>query len=245
MAGSKNGEHFIYPDICVTEDLHQSLYNDEGRAITDKFMNDLKQLLPQVCSRKLQVYNQPSPINVSASKEPKTSELPASPKLMCQASAKPSLSYLPLTDTLENNKQTTTRISPTPSITGRKRVIQTNVYDNIKRIKKIHSLKPTSYQHSTLTAQCQAKPFDVTLQPSSTSSFLFDNQFKMTETQLPLNIFSKSVLTKNNNSQYLFDMGNSAPIQQSQMINFRTSKISKKSMIQDKENIPVLERMDI
>lgn len=194
MTGSRKGELFIYPDICVTEDLHQSPLYGECKLVTDSFMEDLMQIMPKMCGHKLRLNNQPSKI---IPKKEEMLETPVNQVTPLQHLEYTSRLSLSTADRLENNRQPTTPMSPTPSIMGKRTgTHNSHEYNNPKKIKRIHEQKPTTSYKTERIASQGNKALGVFVNPSS--SPFFNSQFKMPQ---KLNIFSASTLAMRVNSQ--------------------------------------------
>ncbi|KAK0181283.1 hypothetical protein PV327_003576 [Microctonus hyperodae] len=203
IAGVRLGNYFVYPDICVKEEITQLPCKINSMAIADKFMKNLIEIMPKMCSREL-IFNKKS-LKDTAMIVPRELENTTAINETSTAKNSEKSDQLLVNNNdskLDDcNRQLTTLMSPTSSLMG-KRANTTNIgynLDNLKKIKKIHESQPSMNHHLSLTNRFHPK------QITKTSGIIHDPVTKSvisnSSNQKRVNIFSPVTRTLNNQIQ--------------------------------------------
>ncbi|KAK0079922.1 hypothetical protein PV325_000632 [Microctonus aethiopoides] len=201
IAGVRLGNYFVYPDICVREEIAQLPYKNDSMAIANKFMNNLVGIMPKMCLREL-IFNKKSLKDTAMIVPRELVEIATIINETSTAKDSEKSGQLLVNNNdskLDDcNRQLTTLMSPTTSLMG-KRANVTNIgYDlnNLKKIKKIHESKPSMNHHLSLANRFHPKQLPKTcgiIHDTATMSVI-----KNPSNQKRINIFSPVTGTLNN-----------------------------------------------
>lgn len=202
IAGVRLGNYFVYPDICVREDLTQLPYKNDSMAIANKFMKNLIRIMPKMCLREL-IFNKKS-LKDTAMIVPRELEIATTINETLTAKDSEKSGQLLVNNNNNDsklddcNRQLTTLMSPTTSLMG-KRANATNIgydLDNLKKIKKIHEFKPSMNHQLSLANRFHPKQLPKTcgiIHNTATMSVINNSS-----NQKRINIFSPVTGTLNN-----------------------------------------------